>query len=608
MTALLPSRLAEPARAFRRVLTLLWQTSPGWTVVASLLMLLEIGFGLAVLYIIKQLVDVITVSLQAGGEADIERVLTWVVSAGACTVGFLVSRSLAALAREAQGLRVAERIDGMIHDGALRADLAFFESPQYFDTLKRARQSGNQRPAHVVGNVLQLSKNGVMLAAVVALMFTIHPLLVVLVAIATLPALAVRVHFTRSLYQWQRERTQLERRAAYLDRVMTSDAHAGELRLNRIGRLLRDWYRQIRGRIRGEHLHILRRRTLLELCVGIVTTVLFFLALAWLARETAAGNNSVGELVLFLMVFQRAQAVGQEMVRQLSAFQEDHLYLGQLFEFLDVRPRITSPENPRPLPDPVQQGLVFEGVSFTYPGMDGEVLHSIDLAVAPGRVMALVGANGSGKTSLIKLMCRLYDPSAGRITLDGIDVRKFDLSAYRRLFSVIFQDYARYAMTVRDNIRFGDIREPVDSPRIEQAAEAAGADTFIRELERGYDTPLSRMFDGGQELSLGQWQRIALARALMHDSSFIILDEPTSALDPEAEFQLFENFRDRIGHRGAILISHRLSTIRMADEICVLEEGRITERGSHDELVRAGAVYAGMFERQGRFYRGTNDG
>ena len=600
--------LAGPIGTLRRILALLWQASRGWTLLAGLLMLLEIAFGLAALYLIKQLVDVITAALgQDAGEPDLSRVLLFVVLTAASTIAFLVSRSLAGLAREAQGMRVADHVDGLVQAGALRVDLAFYESPHYFDTLRRARQSGNQRPAQVVGNLLNLIRNVIMLVAVVVLILSISPLLVPLVVAATLPALLVRLHFTRRLYQWARARTQSERRAGYFDWLMTSDTHAKEVRLNRLGQVLRSWYRDLRGTLRRERYAIHRKRALFEAATAIVATLLFFTALGYLAAETARGQTSVGDLVLFLLIFQRAQSAGQELVQQISRFYEDHLYIGLLFEFIDIEPRISSPADPKPVPESIADGIRLEDVCFTYPGTRREVLTDIDLALPPGRVTALVGANGSGKTSLIKLLCRLYDPTSGRITLDGIDARHFDLVEYRRLFSVIFQDYARYALTARDNIRFGDIDLDPDSTRIERAAEQAGARDFIEQLNHGLDTRLSRMFDGGQELSLGQWQRIALARALVDDSRFIILDEPTSALDPEAEFDLFRHFRERIGNRSALVISHRLSTIRMADEICVLEEGRITERGSHDELVRAGAVYAGMFERQGRFYRTGKD-
>ncbi|MFC3285479.1 ABC transporter ATP-binding protein [Litchfieldella rifensis] len=597
-------KILAPLLTLRRILPLLWQSSRKWTLLSTVLMALEVAFGMAVLYLLKQLVDVVTELL--GSDAAVEGVgpvLWYVALTGGCTLAFLATRAMSSLAREAQGLLVADHVDQEIHSRAVRADLAFYESPRYFDTLQRARQTGNQRPAQVVGNLMMLIKNSLMLAAIVVLIITINWLLLPVLLIAIVPALLVRIHFTRYLYEWQRQRTQMERRASYLDWLMTSDIHAKELRLNQLGDYLRQSYADLRGLIRRERMRITQRRTRVELAVGSISTIAFFSALAYLAWQTAEGNNSVGDLVLFLLIFQRAQSMGQELVQEIAKFYEDHLYVGLLFEFLDIRPAIAEPECPVSVPAQPREGIRFEQVGFHYPGTDKMVLRNIDLSIRPGQIVALVGANGSGKTSLIKLLCRLYDPTSGRITLDGVDIREYGLEEYRRVFSVIFQDYGRYAATVRENIRFGDIRQPVDTPSVEEAAIKAGADPFIQGLAAGYDTPLTRMFDNGQEISIGQWQKIALARAFMHRSNVIILDEPTSALDPGAEFELFENFRERIDHRAALVISHRLSTVRMADYIYVLDQGVIREAGTHDELIRQQGMYCELFSRQAYHYR-----
>ena len=347
-----------------------------------------------------------------------------------------------------------------------------------------------------------------------------------------IPAALARLYFTHALYNWERQRTQLSRRAHYIDWLLTSDTHAKELRLYQHGDYLRKLYANTIGLIRREKLNLTHRQTHVELAVALIGTVSCFCALTILAFEIVAGRNSVGDLALFFLIYQRIQGSGQEMVAQISRFYADHQYLEQLFEFIDVKSVVRSPMNPSPFPIKGDRIVRIEGVWFQYLATRGVILKNIELEIRPGQVVGLVGANGSGKTSLIKLLCRLYDPTKGKITLGGIDIKCLDLEEYRRLYAVVFQDFGRYADTVRQNIRFGDIRLPENTPLIEEAAKAVGADKLIQRLSSGYETQLTRLFDAGEEISVGEWQKIALARALVRSSQFVILDEPTSALDP----------------------------------------------------------------------------
>lgn len=586
---------------FTQVLHLLSYSSRRLTVTAGLVTLTEAGFAILALWLIKALIDALS-----AGEAitDARHVFVLLTLTGLATLAAQVIQSWGNLLRIQQGMVVADYIDREIHDRAITVDLGFYESPAYFDSLQRARAAGTQRPAAMVATVLGLAKALIFLVAVLIMLAGIEWRLLPALLLAVLTALVVRLIFTRRLFEWQRGRTQLERRAAYFDWLLTSDIHAKELRLHDLGAFFREAYSGLRRQIRTEQLRIERTRAFAEVGVSIVGSAVFVGAIAWLVLRTMAGGFTLGDLVLFVLLFRRAEQSGRETVGALSRLYDDQLYLGQLFSFLEVQPQLTAPAKPLPIPETLDEGLRLEGVSFAYPQTDrGEALSEIDLHLPPGKLVALVGENGSGKTTLIKQMTRLYDPDRGRVTLDGIDVRQFDPVAYRRLFSVIFQDFAKYAASAEENIWYGDAGHPLDPERILDAGERSGADSFLRDLPQGYDTPLSRAFDDGTELSIGQWQRVALARAFLPESRFIIMDEPTSAVDPAAEMELFDTLRERIGGRGALIISHRLSTIRHVDYTYVLEKGRIAEHGSHDDLVRRGGVYGDLFGRQAAYFK-----
>lgn len=592
---------------WRKLFDLLRRCNPFLGLAVAALAVLEAGAGMAVLYLVKQLVDHLTLELTEVGQfAETGPVFFYMALIGLMMVLTVAVQRLGEYARLRQGAEVADFVDREIHARAISVDLSFYESPLYHDSLERARAAGNQRPAEVVGTLAQFLRSMAYLLGVLVLMVAIDWRLVPLLLASIGAALAVRLYFTRRLYSWQRRRTQMERRAGYLDWLMTSAEHAKELRMGHLGGALRDRYSELRRQIRIEQLVIEKRKAWAEVGAALSAALVFFGATAWLVLQVIESSLGLGDLVLFLLLFRRAELSGREFISALAALYGHQLYLSQLFEFFDVKPTLTAPAQGPALPCPAREGIRFHKVSFHYPENDAPALHEIDFELRAGEITAIVGENGSGKTSLIKLLCRLYDPDQGRITLDGVDVRQFDPVAYRQLFSVMFQDYACYAETVAENIRFGAIEAPRDDPRIAQAADLGGASRFIADLPRGLDTPLTRLFDDGRELSLGQWQRVALSRAFFPHAQFVIMDEPTSAVDPRAEAELFDDFRDRLEGRGALIISHRLSTISMADRIYMLEEGRILETGSHEELVMQGGQYAALFARQARAFLAPN--
>jgi ATP-binding cassette subfamily B protein len=489
----------------------------------------------------------------------------------------------------------------VLHAKSIELDLEYYESPQYHDTLHRAQQEAPYRPIHIAKGLVAVFQHGLSLVAMAGLLLSLHWSLALVVFVAVVPEVLVHLKYANAHYAWRRKRTVTERYAQYYDWMMTGSAHAQELRLFDLGGLFMRQFRDLRDCLRRERLQMLARRSGIEFGAQVGATAAVFGAYAFIAWRTMQGGITLGGLVMYFQAFQRGQDSLRQSLRALAGLYEDHLFLTNLYEFLDLRRKLAEPARPAAVPRPMRSGIVFEGVSFHYGAK--QALAGVDLVIPAGETVALVGDNGSGKTTLIKLLARLYDPSAGRITIDGIDLRDFATAELRREISVIFQDYVRYNLTARENIWFGNVASAPDAQRIAQAAEWAGAGDLIRQLPNGLETVLGRWFEEGAELSVGEWQKIALARALLREAQIIVLDEPTSAMDAQAEFALFERFRALAAGRTAILISHRLSTVKMADRIYVLRAGRVVECGTHDELVGRSGAYAQLFAAQASGYR-----
>ena len=441
--------------------------------------------------------------------------------------------------------------------------------------------------------------------------------LVLLISVA--PGLLVRLRFVTLNYEWTQRSTSVERRAQYFNYILTLEPFAKEVRLFDMSEFFGQRFDAMRVWLTRGRLDMARRRLLADLGVQFFAVLPVFGLLALIAARTLEGAITIGGLVMYFQAVQRAQSALQGVLGSFLSLHEDTTFLSLLYRFLDLQPRLRPAAHPLPLPANWQSGLRVENLSFAYRGSEREALRDISLEIAPGEVIALVGENGSGKTTLVKLLCRLYDPDEGRITLDGADMREYDVAELRRQISVVFQDYNHYSLTLSENIWLGDLnlaghtddssdKSSIDVPAretlraIEAAAAQSGADKVAARLPQGYQTLLGRNFENGEELSIGQWQKVALARAFLRPSQLIILDEPTSALDPRSEAEVFESFRELIRDRAALLISHRLSTVKMADRICVLEKGALVEIGTHDELMALGGLYAELFQTQAQSY------
>lgn len=586
-------------------LRLIWQSAPGWTVLSLALVAVQATLPLLGLYLLKLVVDAVSGGGAASGTGapfgD-----TLLLIALVALVGLLVAagNTLAALASEAQAHLVTDHVLHLLHEKSTQVDLGYYEDPRYYDVLHRAQSEAPFRPQRVLNNLLQVTRSGLTAAGIVLLLLTVHWIVPLLLLAAVVPALFVRLRYTDRIERWKRQRSSTERRALYLDRLLTHAWHAKEVRLFGLGPILMGRFCDLRDRLRGERLRLGRQRALGDMTVQLGASLAILAAFALIAYKTYLGALTVGDLVMYFGAVQKAQALLQMMFVGLGGLYEDNLFLSTLDDFLTLEPQVVPAADPKPVPNPIRAGFELDRVSFRYPTSSRPLLEDVTLAVRPGEMVALIGKNGSGKTTLVKLLCRFYDPSGGAITLDGVDLRVLCPDELRRQITVVFQDFARYQMSARDNIWFGDVHRPPDLGWIAEAATAAGAEDLIRGLRHGYDTILGNWFEAGEELSAGEWQKVALARAFASAAPLMVLDEPTSALDARAEAKVFETVR-RLGRdRAVLVISHRFSTVRMADRIYLLDGGRICEHGTHDELIGQGGMYAELFELQAAAYRG----
>jgi ATP-binding cassette, subfamily B, bacterial len=589
----------------RRTVKLVWRSSPGYTLASIGLIIVQGILPLISLYLMKLIVDAVAagITLPTGISESLRKIVILIILS--CLIALLIAvcQSISEIMRDTQSEILTDHVADVIHRKSVEIDLAYYDDPVFHDTLHRAQQEAPYRPPRIVKSATQLCQNGISLVAVGGLLIYLHWMIAVALFVALIPGLIVRLNYADRMHEWHLRRTKTERKSSYYHWMMVDSAPAKEMRLFALGPLFMNSYRLLRSQLRKEKLFISTRRILFELITQTCGILTLFGVLAFFSYKTVSGRMTMGDMVMYYQAFQRAQGYLQEFLAQLSSLYENNLFLSQFYEFLDLKPKVVAPPVPCKFPKPLKEGIVFNNVYFQYPTHHTPILKNIDLNIAPGQVIALVGENGSGKTTLIKLLCRLYDPIHGSITVDGINLKQFELQALRKNFSVIFQDYIHYDLTARENIWVGDIELDPHDERIARAAEHTGADQTIQRLNKGYDTPLGLRFDNdGAELSIGEWQKVALARAFLRNAQFVILDEPTSSLDVKSEYDVFNAFRRLLHGKMGIIISHRFSTVRMADYIYVMSEGEISERGTHEYLVRQGGIYARLFEMQAQNY------
>jgi ATP-binding cassette subfamily B protein len=587
--------------SMRRAMVLVWTTHRGLTLVLAIGTLLSGLLPAAIAWVGKELVDAIVLASRTTRAPD--EVVPWLVFELVLVVLLAANQRILTMARALLRALLGHRVNTLILEKALTLELVHFEDSELYDRMTRARREASVRPLSLVMRTFECLQHGLSLAGFAVLLADFSWLAVGLLVLAGLPAFIAEARFARDAFRLFNWRTPETREQNYLETVIAREDHVKEVKLFGLGRALLDRYIAIFKRLHGEDRRLTIRRGLWGLALTVLATLVFYGAYVWIALETIAGVVTLGAMTMVLVVFKQGQSTLSALLTALGGLYEDNLYLGSLYELLDepVPPPPGDATDDGPLPG---DGLRFEDVSFTYPGQTVPALANVSFHLPAGTKLAIVGENGSGKTTLVKLLARFYRPTSGRILYDGRDLMAWDADAYRRRIGIIFQDFARYQLKVGENIGAGDANAFDTPERWQAAAEKGLAAPFIADMPKGYETQLGRWFKDGRELSLGQWQKIALSRAFVReDAEILVLDEPTASMDAAAELKVFEHFRALTEDQIAIVISHRFSTVRMADQIIVLDHGRILEHGTHAELVAAGGRYATLFELQAAGYR-----
>jgi ATP-binding cassette subfamily B protein len=606
-----PAGLKERLAALRFVpalFRLIWQTHRGYATAMIVLRVLRSVVPVATFWVGKLILD--SVIAAKAGHADLNQIWRYLALEVAIVLAGEVLARASSLIESLLGDLFSNAMSVRLMEHAATLDLAQFEDPEFYDHLERARRQTVGRIA-LLTLLLSMAQDALTLLTLAGALIAYNPWLLLLLVIAVIPSFLGETHFASLgyslLFRWTPERRQLD----YLRYVGASDKTAKEVQMFGLAPWLTERYRDLSQKFYEENRSLSIRRGAVSAVLSILGTVGYYAAYVVVLINAVRGEITIGTLTFLAASFGRGRDVIQNILLSASNVYEQALYLRDLFVFLDMRPTIESSPNARPVPPKLQSGFVFDDVGFMYPGSNRWAVRNVNLTLKPGERVALVGENGAGKTTITKLMARLYDPTEGRITLDGIDLKEYDLVSLRHAIGVIFQDFVRYDMRFDENIGVGEIdsvRAELEknngTPRaITNAAENSLAASLLPRFTKGYQQMLGRRFDEGVDLSGGEWQKIALARAYIRDAQVLILDEPTAALDARAEYEVFLRFSELVAGRMAVLISHRFSTVRMADRIIVLRHGKVEEQGSHEELLAKHGLYEELFTMQAAGYR-----
>ena len=594
----------ELLRQLPKTLRLVWEADRGSALVLAGLTLVQAVLPAAAAYVGKLIIDAVVAAAKSGSEGDRSQVFKYVAwELGLALLALTIGR-LAGFSRELLRVNLGNLINERILDKSLTLELKHFEDSKTYDVLQNARREASMRPLSLAMAGVNVLKNLVTLATFAVLLWSVAWWSVVLLVVAAIPSFIAETRLSGEAFRLSSWRAPEGRKLNYLEWILTRDSHVKEVKLYDLGPLVVGRYRTLFAKFLGEDRRLARKRLLLGTLFGAISLASFYACYLSVASRAAAGTISLGDLTLGLAVFRQGQSSFEAVLSAVAGMYEDALFMSNLFLFLalptDAEQPRTKPAKSLPLG---QHAIEFRGVSFKYPGANGWALKGLSLTIAAGEKMALVGENGAGKSTLVKLLMRLYEPGEGEILYGGVDLRDFDVKDLRQRFGAVFQDFVRYQFSAGENIGLGDVGRLTEPLVVKRAAEDGGAGELIDSLPEKYETVLGGWFEKGHELSGGQWQKLAISRAFMRDAQILILDEPTASIDAEAEVALFDRFKRLAKDRSAIIISHRFSTVRMADRIAVLEHGGLSELGSHDALLEKNGRYAHLFKLQAQGYR-----
>lgn len=589
--------MKDKIRYFRESIRLVWRSAPAWAVANILISVLRSILPLILIWLIKELIDGITASITAASGSQVSDVIWYIIAIVMIWFTDEVISDIGNVVRKKQSMKLEAYMYGLLHSKAIKLDLINFEHPEYFDLLSRASREAPWRPNNILNNIVAFFRGLLSLLLMAGLLTTLHWSMALILIAVNIPGIWLRLHYAGILYNFSRSQTPEARKAAYFDWLLTGDRPSREIRLFGLGNYFISLFSRAFLKTKEEEIKIIRKRTRIELFSNLFKACAVLVILLYITQETVGGTLTLGQMAMFLLAFRQGMVYIKDLFGSLAGLYEDALFIGDTFEFLSLKETVKA-QSPYVSPSNLKNSIKVENLTFTYPGNESKTIDNLSFEIKRGEIIALVGPNGAGKSTLIRLLCRLYDPDSGSVIYDGSNIRNMDPEEYRKKFSVVFQDFMLYNAEAGENIRLGNIDAVNHGEKIISYAAAAGIHDLIKNLPEGYSTLIGNLFDGSRELSWGEWQKIALARALFREAPVLILDEPSSMLDADAEYDIFCRFREIVNSRTAILISHRFTNVSLADRIIVMDKGAIIETGNHAVLMEKKGVYYSMYTKQ----------